>query len=100
MSGKLCRLEQIRRVVAPWQQQTIDRVAPQVTLMANSTTDAMNFLASNENNFWEPVYQKYTSNISQDSGWIARSVKNYEKYAKARREEMNFQKSLGGKAGA
>ena len=28
MGGKLCRLEQIRRMVAPWQQQAIDRDCP------------------------------------------------------------------------
>jgi len=100
MGRKLCRLEQIRRVLAPWQQQTIDRIAPQVRLMANSATDAISFLNSNEGNFWEPIYQKYTSNIAQDSGRISRSVTNFEEYAKAHSEEMHLQKSLGVKVGA
>jgi hypothetical protein len=100
MGGKLCRLEQIRRVVAPWQQQAIDRVAPQIRLMADSATDAIHFLDSNEGNFWEPVNQKYASNIFQDSGRIARSVQNFEAFAKAHREEMHLEKTLGVKAGA
>jgi hypothetical protein len=100
MGGKLCRLEQIRRVVAPWQQQAIDRVAPQVRFMADSATDAIHFLDSNEGNFWEPVYQKYASNIARDSGRIARSVQNFEEYAKAHSEEMHLGKTLGVKAGA
>ena len=100
MGGKLCRLEQIRRVLAPWQRQAIDRVAPQVRLMADSATDAIYFLNANEGHFWEPVYRKYTSNVDQDSGRILRSVSNFEEYAKTRGEEMNLQKSLRVKAGA
>jgi hypothetical protein len=100
MGRKMCRLEQIRRVVAPWQQQAIDRIAPRVTLMANSAQDAIDFLNANQSNFWEPVYQRYTSNMIQDSARIARSVKNFDEYAKARGEEMHLQKSLGVKAGA
>jgi hypothetical protein len=100
MGRKLCRLEQIRRVVAPWQQQAIDRIAPQITLMANSTEDAINFLNANEGNFWEPAYVRYTDNIAQDSGRVSKSVTNFEEYAKARREETNLEKTLGVKAGA
>ncbi len=100
MGRRLCRLEQIRRVVAPWQQQAIDRVAPQVRLMADSATDAINFLDANQGHFWEPVFERYSSNIFQDSGRIARSVTNFEEYAKAHSEEIDLQRSLGVRAGA
>ena len=100
MGRKLCRLEQIRRVVAPWQQQTIDRIAPQIKLMADSAEDAIVFLNRNESSFWEPVNQKYAANIAQDSGRIVRSVTDFEKYVKAHNEETHLQQTLGLKAGA
>ncbi|MFZ0762249.1 MAG: hypothetical protein WAM69_20045, partial [Candidatus Sulfotelmatobacter sp.] len=44
MGRKLCRLETIRRVVAPWQRDTIDRIASNVVLMADNTQDAIEYV--------------------------------------------------------
>jgi hypothetical protein len=84
MGAKLCRLETIRRVSAPWQQKAIQRVAPQVRYMADNVTDALNFAGSRESSFWLASYRHNVSNLYRESSQLAKSVKNYEKYASAR----------------
>ena len=63
MGERLCRLEVIRRVVAPWQQKTIDRIAVTVRLMADNAEDAIAFGNNNPRTLWSPTFRKYTSNL-------------------------------------
>jgi hypothetical protein len=100
MGRKLCRLEVIRRVVAPWQQEAIDRTAPSVRLMADNAEDALVFLNNNQGNFWQPDYQKYVANLDQESGQVSHSVKTFEEYAKVHSEDLHLRKELGTKAGS
>ena len=41
IGAKLCRLQTIRRVVAPWQQNVIDQIATDTQLMADNAQDAI-----------------------------------------------------------
>src|SRR5579863_562654 len=63
MGERLCRLETIRRVVAPWQQRTIDRIAATVRLMADNAQDAITFGNNNQNDLWSPTFRRYTDNL-------------------------------------
>ena len=85
MAGKLCRLEAIRRVTAPRQQQAIDHTARLVKLMDDNTIDALAFLNANEGRFWQPDYRKYVANLDQESGRLAQSMKTFEEYAKVQK---------------
>lgn len=98
MGRKLCRLDAIRRVVAPWQQEAIDRTAPAVVLMVNSAEDALNFLNNNQRNFWMPAYRKYVANLNRDSSQVSNSIKNFEDYAKVQGEDLHLGTELGVKA--
>ena len=98
MGRKLCRLEAIRRVVAPWQREAIDRTVPSVTLVANSTQDAVLFLNHNQRSLWLPAYGKYVANIDRDSGRISHSIRTFEEYAKVRGEDLHLRNELGMKA--
>jgi len=100
MGAKLCRLETIRRVVSPWEQQAIDRSVPEIRLLADNATDALNYLNQHQGEFWEPTYVKYTDNLYNESHQLNQSVRNFEEYAKARSKELKLQKSLEIKAGA
>jgi hypothetical protein len=43
IGARLCRLETIRRMVAPWQQGAIDQIAMDARLMADNAQDAILF---------------------------------------------------------
>ncbi len=92
---KLCRLETIRRIVTPEQQQAIDKIASGLVLMANSADDALYFGNSQPLHLWAPEYRKYMDNIYSDAQALTSSVQAAVEYAKAThpREEL-------GRAGA
>ena len=100
MSSKLCRLETIRRVVAPWQQNAIDRAATMVRLMADNTEDAITYLNHNEGAFWTPTYRMYANNLYNESNQLSNQVKQFEQYATAHNQEVHLQKDLGMKTGS
>lgn len=95
MGSKLCRLEVIRTAVQPWQRTAIDRVAPTVRLLADNAQDALVYVNANQGNFWTPVYRKYTQNLYAEASTLSHSVKSFEEYAKARREDTLLGKELG-----
>ncbi len=99
MGSKLCRLETIRRVVEPWQQQAIDRVAPQIRLMADNEGDALTFLNNNHEYLWAPTYRKYADNLYSEASQVSHSVNNYEELAKLHKENRQLQENLGTKSG-
>ena len=78
MGRKLCRLEEIRRVAAPWQRKAIDAAAPDILLMADNTGDAIHFANEYQNNFWRPSYRKNVRNVLQESGQLNQSMKTFE----------------------
>jgi hypothetical protein len=100
MGRRLCRLEQIRPVAAPWQQKAIDDAASSVRLMADNVQDAINFLNEYHRNFWEPAYRHNVSNVFRESGQLSQSVKSLEQFAKVHSEDLQLEKelSVGGKS--
>jgi hypothetical protein len=81
MGRKLCRLQQIRRVTAPWQQKAIDEAKVSVRLMADNVNDAINFLNEYQDDFWTPSYRLNVSNVFRESGHLSQSVKTLEQTA-------------------
>lgn len=81
MGQKLCRLEQIRRVTAPWQQKAIDDAAVSVRLMTDNIQDAIDFLNEYQSNFWEPDYRHNVNNVLHESGQLSQSLRTFEQYA-------------------
>jgi hypothetical protein len=76
MGDKLCRLESIRRVLAPWQQAEVDRIAEEVQLMADNTQDAIVYLNGHERELWVPTYQRYAITSTTKRGRLPnRSLK-------------------------
>jgi hypothetical protein len=89
---KLCRLETIRSVVAPWQQRVIDRIAESTVLMADNTEDAMNFGNVHQRELWLTTYRNYVNNLfdeaeklRQSSGQAVQFASVSQKY----RQEVN-----------
>jgi hypothetical protein len=98
MGQKLCRLEIVRRVDTPWQQNTIDRIAMTLRLMADNTTDALVFGSQNQQGLWLAPYQKYVNNLYAQAHSLTQSVDHAVKYAKVQKQERILRKDLGIKA--
>jgi hypothetical protein len=94
MGAKLCRLESIRRVLAPWQQTEIDRIAGEVQLMANNTQDAIVYLNGHEEELWVPTYQKYANNLYKEAEALRESLSNAVTYASVSKEYQDLQHKL------
>ena len=95
LGERLCRLETIRRVLAPWQQKMVDQIATQVQLMAGNTQDAMAFMDSNREQLWSPTYHKYVNNAYAEATQLANSSGNAAEYAKVQPEYRRLQSELG-----
>jgi hypothetical protein len=97
MGQEVCRLETIRRMVAPWQRKTIDSIAREIALLADNTQDAMAFGNSHRETLWVPTYEKYVDNIYTEAQQLSKSVDNAIAYAKVDREDRTLRKDLNAK---
>lgn len=95
MGTKLCRLESIRRVLAPWQQAEVDRIAGEVQLMADNTQDAIAYLNGHERELWAPAYQNYENNLYNEAGSLAESLTQAVTYAGVSKEYQDLRHKLG-----
>jgi len=95
---RLCRLETIRRAVAPWQQHAIDRIATATRLMAGNAQDAIAFENNNPRILWSPIYRKYVDNLYSEASNLDQLVTNAVQYAKVNARYHELRKDLGTKA--
>jgi hypothetical protein len=80
MSRKLCRLETIRRAASPWQQKAIDRIAIDVTLLADNTQDALAFADTHRETLWVPAFRRYVENMSAEARKLNESMQHAVEY--------------------
>lgn len=100
MGQKLCRLETIRRVVQPWQKNVIDRDAAAIRLMADNTTDAINYLNGHHDELWVPTYRQYATNLYNESSQLSTTLSAAVNYARVHNEEQKLAKTLNMKPSA
>lgn len=82
MGKSLCRLDEIRSAVLPWQRQEIDRIRPALVELADSTTSAIKLLDNHEKNFWATNFPNEMSYIYKDAGRIDSASVVQNVYAK------------------
>jgi hypothetical protein len=82
MGKTLCRLNQIRTAVLPWQRQEIDRITPALVELADSTTSAIKLLGKHEQNFWATNFPNEMQDIYNDANRIESSAVRESVYAK------------------
>lgn len=82
MGKDLCRLTTIRRVLAPWQQQAVDRIAPQIQLIADNAEDAIHFLNHHQETLWRPDYRQYIGNLHHEASHVSHTVRHSETVAR------------------
>jgi hypothetical protein len=95
IGAKLCRLETIRRVVAPWQQKVIDQIANDTQLMADNAQDAIVFGNAKPKDLWVATYRKYLDNLDQEANALTHSVRNAVEYASVSKEYQELRNDLG-----
>lgn len=86
MGQKLCRLTANRGRLAPWQQQALDRIAPNVRLAADNAEDAINFLNAHQLSLWEPTYRAYVRNLYRDANQVSTAMNHFQQYARAQHQ--------------
>ncbi|MBZ5619169.1 MAG: hypothetical protein LAQ69_10680 [Acidobacteriia bacterium] len=95
IGAKLCRLETIRRAVAPWQQRVIDRIAVTTRLMADNAQDAIVFGNTHSKELWLATYRNYLNNLYNEGKSLTRSVGNAVEYSSVSKEYRDLRQSLG-----
>ena len=98
MGQKLCRLTSMRRDLAPWQRQAVNRIAPNIRLAADNAEDAINYLNAHQQSLWEPAYRTYVRNLDREATQVSTTVNHFQQYARARHEYRVVAKDLGMRA--
>jgi hypothetical protein len=96
MGAKLCRLQTIRRVVAPWQQNEIDQIVTDTQLMANNAQDAIIFGNTHRNELWLAAYQKNVNNLEDEAAALTHSVGHAVQFAGVSKEYRELRHDVGG----
>jgi hypothetical protein len=74
MGEKLNRLQAIRHLVTPWQQEAIDSAVPPAVTLAAHTEAAIEHLNERRNNLWHPDYASHLRGISNRSVQVKEAV--------------------------
>ena len=83
MGGHLERLQEIRHVTSPWQQQAIDRIIPVAVEVASRTQAAIEHLNENQSYLFAPTYTDHLSTIAEQAGTLNDSANSFAEYGKA-----------------
>ncbi len=94
MGQELCRLETIRSAVAPWQQQTIKRIATDIVLMADNADDAIHYVTSHQRYLWNPTYQKYTDNLAGLSTNLQTTTGRAVEFSRVRAKDRELRQEM------
>jgi hypothetical protein len=82
MGGRLERLQEIRHVASPWQQQAIDRMVPVAVELATRTQAAIEHLNENQSYLFAPTYTGHLSTIAEQAGTLNESANTFVEYGK------------------
>jgi hypothetical protein len=82
MGKTLCRLNQIRSAVLPWQQQEIDRIRPALVELADSTGEAIKLFNAHEETVWATDFPQEITDIHNEASRIHDTVRLQPVYAK------------------
>lgn len=95
IGARLCRLETIRRVLSPWQQKAVDRIASTTVLLADNTQSEIKFGNAHPQELWQPFYRGVARDMVEEAQILQRSVNDAVAYAHVSQEYRGLQKQLG-----
>jgi uncharacterized protein Yka (UPF0111/DUF47 family) len=94
-AGQLVRrLNDIRHVAAPWQQEAVDRVTPMLSEIASNTQWAIEHLNQNRNRLFTPEYKEYVATISAMASEMAELVSEFVEYEQTKGKLEQLETSL------
>lgn len=82
MGDKLGRLQEIQSMIAPWQQEAVERVVPAAANLAGHTEDAIAFLNEHQIRLWTPTYTDSIKAMSEHVEEINSTVSSFLDYGK------------------
>jgi len=100
IGAKLCRLQTIRRVLAPWQQQAVDQIASEAQLMANHTQDAIVFGNTHRSDLWLAPYPGDVNNLESEAHSLDRVVRNAVEYPGVSTQYRELRHDFGTQSGS
>jgi len=95
MGREIASLEGERDSLPKWEQRASDKTLPLLKETADNTRKALEYAGQNRTRLWMEDYRNYANTIWRDSGQIAKTLKDYLKYARARGEEQELEQDLG-----
>lgn len=95
IGARLCRLETIRRVLSPWQQKAIDRIAPTTTVLADNAQSEITFGNAHPQELWQNYYRGVARDMVDEVTILQHSVAKAVAYPHVRKEYRGLQRQLG-----
>jgi hypothetical protein len=94
MGGRLERLQQIRHVTSPWQQQAVDRMVPVAVEIASRTQAAIEHLNDNRDHLFAPTYTDHLSTIAEQAATLNDSANTFVEYGKTQEKLDQLREKL------
>jgi len=94
IGDRLERLQEIRHVTSPWQQQAIDRIVPVAVDLATGTKAAIGHLNENRGHLLAPAYAGHLTTISDQAGEMKESVNTFLELAETQQKLEQLQEKI------
>lgn len=94
MGERLERLQAIRHVTSPWQQQSIDRIVPVAAELASRTEAAINHLNENQNYLFAESYRQHLDVISDHAAELSETVREFVDFGQTQQKMERLQQRL------
>ena len=94
MSRLLSRLDEMRAQLGPEDREVVDRASALLKEMAANTTTAVQYLNTDQQNFWTPSYRKSVENLVNESNQLSAALNHVIALDKTRTREKHLEKSL------
>jgi len=94
IGDRLERLQEIRHVTSPWQQQAIDQVVPVAVELAARTEAAIGHLNENKGHLFAPAYVDHLTTISDQAGEMKESVNTFLEFAETQQKLDQLQEKI------
>jgi hypothetical protein len=91
---RLARLQEIRHVTSPWQQQAIDRVVPVAAGVASHTQAAIEHLNDNRSYLFAPAYNDHLNAIADGAERMKASLDTFLDYGSTQQKLERLQQKL------
>lgn len=94
MGDRLERLQEIRHVTAPWQQQAINQIVPVAVEIASRTQAAFEHLNENQSYLFAPTYTDHLTTIAEQARTLNDSASGFVEYGDTQERLDQLQEQL------